>query len=37
VLVALVAVGNLNVVQIDRDPDYVPSAAARSLLGSAGP
>ncbi|WP_083208484.1 APC family permease [Mycobacterium malmoense] len=36
VLVAFVAVGNLSVVQIDRDRDYALAAAARPFLGSAG-
>ncbi len=36
VLVAFVAVGNLDVVQIDRDRDYALAAAARPFLGSAG-
>lgn len=36
VLVAFVAVGNLSIVQIDRDRDYALAAAARPFLGSAG-
>jgi len=36
VLVAFVAVGNLDVAQIDRDRDYALAAAARPFLGSAG-
>ncbi|MFZ0833893.1 MAG: APC family permease [Mycobacterium sp.] len=36
VLVAFVAVGNLDVGQIDRDRDYALAAAARPFLGSAG-
>jgi amino acid transporter len=36
VFVAFVAVGNLSVVQIDRDRDYALAAAARPFLGSAG-
>jgi len=36
VLVAFVAVGNLSVVQVNRDRDYALAAAARPFLGSAG-
>ena len=36
VVVAFVAVGNLDVTQIDRDRDYALAAAARPFLGSAG-
>ena len=36
VLVAFVAVGNLDAAQIDRDRDYALAAAARPFLGSAG-
>lgn len=36
VLVAFVAVGNLNLAQIDRDRDYALAVAARPFLGSAG-
>jgi amino acid transporter len=36
VLVAFVAVGNLGIVQIDRDRDYALAAAARPFLGSVG-
>ncbi len=36
VLVAFVAVGNLDVAQIDQDRDYALAAAARPFLGSTG-
>ncbi|CAM4217528.1 Inner membrane transport protein YbaT [Mycobacterium basiliense] len=36
VLVAFVAVGNLDIAQIDHDRDYALAAAARPFLGSAG-